>query len=173
MASFQYGGGTFLSSPFFVEAVLPFLLVFALSFAILQKSKVLGEGKAKVDAIVAMVLGLITIAFEAQTGIIVRMIPFLAVALVTVFAFLLLWAFVYKEGDFKVPETTQKVLGGLFFVVILGALLYYTGVWDYIKDVFNGNGSPLIGNVIMFLIVAAAVGVVLYAGNKSGGETKK
>ena len=57
-------GGTILSSQLFVEVILPFLLVFAVVFAILQKTKILGEGKKQIDAIVSLVIGLIVIAFS-------------------------------------------------------------------------------------------------------------
>ena len=49
------------SNPFFTEMLLPFLLVFVVVFAILQKSKILGDGKAQIDAIVGLVIGLILI----------------------------------------------------------------------------------------------------------------
>jgi hypothetical protein len=42
---FVYGGPTLLSHPLFIEAILPFLLIFAVVFAVLQKSRILGEGK--------------------------------------------------------------------------------------------------------------------------------
>ena len=43
-------------NPFFTEMLLPFLLVFVVVFAILQKTKILGEEKAQIDAIVALLL---------------------------------------------------------------------------------------------------------------------
>jgi len=42
----QVGGATILTSPFFVNYILPFILVFTVIFALLQKSKILGGGKA-------------------------------------------------------------------------------------------------------------------------------
>ena len=68
---------TILQSPIFMEVLLPFILVFTVVFAVLQKTKVLGEAKSQVDALVALSVGLITVAFGYATGIIVNLIPFL------------------------------------------------------------------------------------------------
>ena len=43
----------------FQEFILPFLLVFTIVFAVLEKTKLLGDGKKQLDAIVAFVVGLI------------------------------------------------------------------------------------------------------------------
>ena len=83
-------GSTILSSDLFVNAVLPFLLVFVVIFAILQKSKILGDEKKQIDAIVALVIGLIVISFGYATGVIVSLIPFLAVSAIIILVFLLL-----------------------------------------------------------------------------------
>ena len=61
---------TILSSPIISEAVLPFILIFTVVFAILQKSSILGKDKKQIDAMVALVFGLITITFARAVGII-------------------------------------------------------------------------------------------------------
>ena len=61
MALLPTGGPTLLSHPIFVETILPFLLVFTLVFAVLQKSKILGDNKKQIDAIVSLVVGLLLI----------------------------------------------------------------------------------------------------------------
>ncbi|MCF7862287.1 hypothetical protein K9M79_08685 [Candidatus Woesearchaeota archaeon] len=41
-----------------MEALLPFLLIFVLIFAILQKTKVLGDGRKNFNVVLAMIMGL-------------------------------------------------------------------------------------------------------------------
>ena len=65
---------TFFTNPLFVETILPLLLVFVLVFAVLQKTKILGEGKRQIDAIVALVVAMIFVAFGQATNIVVKMI---------------------------------------------------------------------------------------------------
>ena len=80
---------TLFTSALFVETVLPFLLVFTIVFAVLEKTKILGDGQKRVDAIVALVIGLIFVAFGNATDIVVRMIPVLGVALVVILVFMM------------------------------------------------------------------------------------
>src|SRR3989344_5787366 len=81
---------TIFTNQLFVETVLPFVLVFTIVFAILQKTSILGKDKKQIDAIVALVIGLTFVAFPAPTEIVVKMIPVLGVALATIFVFLIL-----------------------------------------------------------------------------------
>ena len=89
-----------LISPFFINYILPFVLVFTLTFAILQKTKLLGEEKKQIDALVSLVIGLILIAFPFAREIVVKLMPFLAVSLIILLVFMLLYGFIMgKSGD--------------------------------------------------------------------------
>ena len=105
---FTYGGQTILSHPLFIETILPFLLIFTIVFAVLQKSKIFGDGKKQIDAIVALVFGLLAIAFAQATGIIIQLIPFLAVSLVIILVFMILVGSFGKPGNDLFSETWKK-----------------------------------------------------------------
>src|SRR3989344_5302985 len=100
-----------LLNPFVTNVILPFVLVFVVIFAILQKSKILGEGKRQIDALVALVIGLIVISFGFATGIIVSLVPFLAVAVVIILIFMILYGMVYKEGEFEMGKGLRRTFG--------------------------------------------------------------
>ena len=113
---------------FFTEMLLPFLLVFVVVFAILQKSKILGGDKAQIDAIVALVVGLILIGVPGPRDIIVGIMPWLAVGVAVILVFLILYGFV--AGDLSTtPEKWMKVafgiLAGIFTVAVV---LYISGL---------------------------------------------
>ena len=67
--------------------ILPFLLVFVIIFAILQKSKILGAGKAQIDALVSLVIAIVLIVFPTPRDIIVNLVPWLAVGVVVILVF--------------------------------------------------------------------------------------
>ena len=164
---------TLLSSPLFVEAILPFLLVFTLVFAVLQKTEILGKGKRQVDAIVAFVIGLIVISFGYATGIIISIVPFLAVAVVIILVFMLIYgmAFTGRSGDeFKLSGGVKATIGIIAAIGVVIATLVATGGWAYLSDLFTkeGNGSVWLTNLIFIAIVAIAVAVVIM-----GGKEKK
>lgn len=165
---------TFLSSPLIQEVVLPFLLIFAVIFAVLQKTEILGKGKKQIDAIVALVVGLIFVSFARYVKVVAELMPFLAVAIVVILVFMILWGMVFKEGEFAVPSGVKWAIFGLIAVAVIVAVLVATGNWDYMKGLITGTGtgSDLATNVILVLLVVGAIVVVL-VGAKSGEEKKE
>ncbi len=152
---------TILSSPFIRDIVLPFLLVFAIMFAILQKSEILGKGKKQTDVIVALVVGLMVIAVGSVTNIITSLVPVLAAGLVVLLVFFLLWGFAFKEGTFEVHKSVQWLIGGLAAVAVIVATLYYTGGLDYVKGLVSGEGSSWATNILFVVLVAIAIAAVV------------
>ncbi|HVY01265.1 MAG TPA: hypothetical protein VHA12_00685 [Candidatus Nanoarchaeia archaeon] len=170
MASPTYGGFTILSSPFFVEGVLPFILVFSLVYAVLQKSKVLGEGKNQLDALVSFSVALLTIAFANAVSVIVQLVPVLAVGLVVLLVFMVMWGMAYEPGKFEMHKYVKYAIGILAAIVTAGAVLYYTGSIDTISDYFDTSSDGLWSNILFVVLVAGAIAVVMAFSGKSGGS---
>jgi len=162
---------TILSSPFVKDTVLPFLLVFALVFAILQKSEILGKERKQVDAIVALVVGLLVVAVGSATNIITGLMPILAVGLVVLLAFFLLWGFAFKQGEFEVHKNVKWIIGIAAAIAVIIGLLYLTGTWDYLKSMVGGGASNIVTNVVFIILIVIAVAVVVGFGGKP--ETTK
>lgn len=152
---------TILSNPLFVNTILPFILVFTVVFAVLEKSGILGKEKKQIDAIVALVIGLIVVSYAKATGIIVGLMPFLAVALVVILVFLILLGSLFKQGDFKVASGIQIAVGILAAIALVIAVLVITGVWGSLIALFTGGGGELASNVIFIVLILVAIGVVV------------
>jgi len=152
----------FFISGFFLDYILPFVLVFTLIFAILQKSEILGEGKKQNDSIVALVIGLILIAFPFARMIIVKLMPFLAVSIVILLVFMLLYGFVY-QGKVNLHKYLKLAFMIIFGLALITMVLYISGSWDFIYDfLFQRQGSSQIWiNVFLIVIMAGAIIAVL------------
>jgi len=152
------------TSVFFTEGVLPFLLVFVLVFAVLQKTKVLGDGNSKVDSILALVIGLILIGVPAPRQLIIDIIPWLAVALVVLLVFFLIYGF--GASDVKngmiLPDWFKKysLWAALVFVVLL-VITVVIG-WDTINGWF---GSGWMNNLLVILVIVVALWAALGKNN--------
>lgn len=157
---------TILSSPLVKDMLLPFLLVFAIVFAVLQKSKIFGEGKKQIDAIVSVVVALLVVAVGTTTHIITSLMPILAVGLVALLAFMLMWGFAFKEGTFDMGNGVRWTIGVLAAVVVVVSLIYFTPAWDYIRNMVSGQGSNVLANVIFIVLIVAGVIAVVYGGKK-------
>jgi peptidoglycan/LPS O-acetylase OafA/YrhL len=160
----------FLSYPIFQDIVLPFILVFALVFAILQKSKLLGEGKQQIDAIIAFVIAGILVAFSTQVLWLRHFTVFLVIGLFILFVFMLIYGFAYGDtkGDPLAGEKWVKpTIGIISFVAVIIAAVVITGYWDKVLDFFKNN--ELGANIIFVVLIIVAILVVL----KTGGSGKK
>jgi len=164
----QTAGGTILSSPFFVNSVLPFILIFTVVFAILQKTQILGKGKKQIDAIVSLVIGLIVISFANAVGIITSLLPFLAVSAVIILVFMILYGMLFKEGEFEMNKGLRIAFGILIGLAVIIAVLISTGAWEYIKYnwIYAGDSSALVTNLIFLFIVIVAIVVVVVPWSK-------
>src|SRR3989344_6578327 len=97
------------------EVLLPFLLVFTLSFGVLQKSKILGKMK-QLNIIVSFVIALLFVRNQILVGLVNRFLPNVSIFMIIILMFLLLVGiFVGKEH----AGWTGNVLGLAFFVSII------------------------------------------------------
>ena len=160
---------TIFTSPIFTEMILPFLLVFVLVFAILQKSKVLGEGKSQIDALVSLAIGLILIVFPTPRDIVVNITPWLGVGVVVMLVFMILYGFV--AGDLSKADDWMKItfgiLAGLFTI---GVVIYVTGLYKVIGGWVSGGDSDIWANVIMIILVVGAMAVAVFTGKKKADK---
>ena len=156
---------TILQHWILTQFVYPFLLVFFIVFAALEKLKLLGgDEKRQLNALVSFVIGLIFVGAIFPKLVVANMILFLTVSLVVVFVFLLLWGFVMGEGikiDDKSP--LKYASAGLIFLAVAVAVLWATGIWDEVYTfLFERTWSEEFWtNTIFVLAVVGALGAML------------
>ncbi len=160
---------TIFSSPL-GQAVLVFVLVFTIVFAILQKSKILGEGKKQIDALVALSIALLAIGAGYAMNLITRLAPFLSVSLVIILVFLLLTAFFFK-AEFDIGKGLRIFFGIVAFIAVVIVVLYITDSFGAIANFFTGNTS-IVGNLLLLVVVAVAIWLALRKEESGGGASK-
>ncbi|MEK6927524.1 MAG: hypothetical protein AABX11_03765 [Nanoarchaeota archaeon] len=146
------------------QSVFVFILLFTLVFGILQKSKLFGEDKRQVDALIALAIALLVISVGYALDIITRLVPFLAVGLVIILAFILLIGLFYKD-KFEAEDGIKYTVMGIAFLALTFAVLYFTGAWDYLTVLWNDPSSNIIGNVVIVLVLIG-VFLLVWFGNK-------
>ena len=156
---------TFLRHPIFSQFILPFLLIFFIIFAILEKTKLFGEDKKRLNALISFVVGLIFVSIAHPALVIENLILFLTIAIVIVFIVLLLWGFLFgsiKEGF--TPEPWMKiVLGGLIGIAVIIGVLWATGLYESLSTFFVGKewSSAFFTNLIFLVVIAVALAIIL------------
>lgn len=158
-----------LASDFVTRIILPFVLVFTLIFAILEKTKILGDDKKQINAILAFVTGLIVISFRQATDVIVNIMPVMAIIAVALLLFLMLYFFSSGQAkDFSMNSGLKTVLGVIVGGVLLIALAYFSGAWSYISGLSSSGGGVLKAIIFVAIIVGAVI-FVLKSAEKKGG----
>jgi len=150
----------------FREFILPFLLIFTIVFAILEKTKVLGDDKKQTDAIVAFVIGLIFVSVVYPKEVVNNMILFLTVALVVAFVALLLWGFLMGEEAKIIPgdaKWIKWVVAIGVIVVVLGAFFWAAGIDSNVLNfLFKESWSKTFWtNAAFVVVIAIAIALVL------------
>lgn len=146
-------------NPLLTNILLPFLLVFVVVFAILEKTNVLGEGKKYANLIVAIIVGLLFIGAQSLVGFTIRLLPLVTVLIVVLLGYFLIFGFV----GIHLTKGMQIVLGIVFGLAFIGAVLWATGLLEKVKGTIN---EGTIGVIVFLLILGGAIALVLSAKGK-------
>jgi peptidoglycan/LPS O-acetylase OafA/YrhL len=150
-------------APFFLDYILPWVLVFTLLFAILQKTKLLGDDVKQINALIASVVGLILIA-SPFSRIVVILMPFLAISAVVLLIFLLLYGFISgkKEGD-MLSENWKRAWVTILAIALASVLLMVSGYWGFVYSYLfeRPEGAQVWINGLLVIVIIGALVAVL------------
>lgn len=164
-------GETFLQYWLVSDFILPFFLIWFIAFAILEKTKLLGDGRHQLNTLIAAVLGLIFVSSVFPKQVVGNLILFLTVAIVVVFVGLLLWGFA-TGGEAKIPDGV-KVLGAIAIVIAVGIAVlwavglrveFFNNLFDFL---FNSSWSTAFWTNVSFIVVIAIAAALLWVGSKA------
>jgi hypothetical protein len=163
------------SAPIFMDFILPFILVFTLVFAILQKTKLFGESTKQINAILGLVIGLILIAFPFSRDFVVLLMPFLAVSIVILLMFMMVYGFIWNHKDDPLQNKWVKVAVSVVFVLaLITIVLLVGGWWDGVYNFLfeRETSSQIWVNALLVVVIGAAVIAVL-KGKEEDNEKDK
>lgn len=103
--------------------IFAFVLVFVLAYAVLAKTKILGESKA-INTVISLIFAIIFISFSSVRSYLVNVTLWFTVILTILFFFLLIIVFIIKE-----PASFMKPLA-IVFIILLSLIaiiaIFYT-----------------------------------------------
>lgn len=171
------------------DVVLPFLLVFTLMFAILEKTRVLGVEKIKdkelpkanLNAMVAFVTAFFVIASTRLVSIISEIMANVVLLVILSTCFLMLVGSFWGEGEFSLKDDRFKGWFSFFMVtmfiglvvIFLNALGWLGKVIDWLKNHWTENATA---SVILIIVVVGFMFFITYekkeesAGSGKGKE---
>lgn len=174
----------------FFRVVLPFLLVFALVYAIVMKSGILGKADQpwtrNIAAILALAIAFIFIAYTPAVEVLAILIPQASFVLVVALMLMMVIALVFP-GMFKWIGNEQKIspwliIPGIAILIIFIAITGYA-VGERVPFLYGFAqmfmGSMAIGEDAINMLVAFAVivvipivviGLILWGGKGGSGK---
>src|SRR3989344_6232364 len=148
---------------------LPFLLIFTVVFAVLQKAQIFGQDK-KVHAIIALVVGLISVTNEFVMAKINAFLPNVSLLIVIILMFLLL----VGALSGSLASITGKWAMGVAGVFVLWALIAdFVGPNIGLSNWWYGFSNEAKATAIFIAIIVAVVALFAFGGEGARKKKKK
>lgn len=144
--------------------VIPFLLIFAVVFAILQKTKILGDGNNGILAIISVAVGLLSLQFDFVSVFYADIFPKFGIGLSIFLVLIIFLGFFMPDRD-----VTKGLAGGwIGYVVGIGVVLWALSSWDQFGSF--GFGAWFEEYFWSLIILGAVIGIIAKV---AGGNGKK
>jgi hypothetical protein len=163
------------------DVVLPFLLIFTIVFAILERTKIFGTEKIgkeettrkNLNSIAAFVIALLVVASSQIVAVINASIAKIVLLLVLSISFLILIGTFYGKGD-EVALTGKWKTAGMIFMAV-GILLIFANELGWLKPTYDYLtthwDSSVVGSIILVIVIVWFVAFV--SGGKEEPKTEK
>ena len=135
--------------------IFGFLLVFTVMYAILAKTKILGEAMGT-NLIVSFIFAIIFVSFAPGVRYVQTVLPWFVVLIISLFFFLLIVGFSQKDVDkFMKPAVSWAFIGLLAVVFLWSAIVVFNPFLQPYVDRFTYD-DRISGAVLLLAIAAAA-----------------
>ena len=144
--------------------VIPFLLIFAVVFAILQKTKILGENRT-IEAIVAIAIGMLALLNDHVPIFFSNIFPKFGIGLAVFLVLIILIGFFHTdEGK---ATSAIKWIG---WVTGIGVVLWALTSWNYWTGLDDFGLGWWLREYFWSLIILAGIIVIIVVIAKSGKD---
>ena len=138
--------------------VIPFLLIFAVIFAILDKTNILGENKT-IESIVAASIGLLSLQFDFVSEFFAVIFPRFGIGISIFIVLLIMLGFFYNGEDLK-----KGKVAWIGWVVGIGVVLWSLSAWDQWSGQ-AGFGGFFVENIWSIIVLAILITIVIVTAN--------
>lgn len=146
------------------DALLPFLLIFVIMFAIFQKTRILGENQRRFNTIVSLVIALLVViphilGVYPNDADVVRIIntaiPQVSLVVVAIVMLLILVGILGGERNWM----GGSLSGWIAIIAFLGVLWIFLGawlgweIWYWLESFFGSDAIAIIVMILVFAII--------------------
>lgn len=156
----------------FFSFVLPFLMIFALTYGILNNINLFGQNSKGINVILSISVGFMALQFGFVSYFFAELFPRMGVMLSIILAGLVLMGLFFKfKNDDGSPTAAIKIFG---FFIVLGiiAIVYQSLAGSFGWAVF-GSGWQIgyflernLGSILVFALLIGAILAIAFGGSK-------
>lgn len=163
--------GWIFGSPVFTNIILPFVLMFVVVFAILEKTQILGKEKRQINAIVSFIFSLMFLAVPGVIGMTQKMIPIIGMIIIILLSFMMLFGFVGGQtGEKGLNKGLKITFGILIGISMIVMIMWATGILPSMSSFFSND--EVVSTTIFIVFIIAIFSVVLSTTPKEEGSKK-
>ena len=150
---------------------LPFLLLFAVVFGILEKSKIFakdGTSNKGVDAIIALAIALLSLQFDFVSTFFATIFPRFGVGIAIFLVLILLAGLFYKE------QNDRKTFFTIGMIIAAAVILWAITSWNFWGDPFGISWwfEEYFWAIVIGILIIVGIGAVIgFGGGSSGGSS--
>lgn len=161
-----------ISGIFLFMPIFSFLFVFFIVYAVLAKTKILGEGSF-INVLISFIMAIIFISFSSLELYVQTIVPWFLVLFICVFLVLLIAGLSSKNLDWIMKPTFGWVIIGILVIIFLiSAIKVFNPVFHPDLVITSGEGTSLLeqlsygldGRVfgtVLLIIIASAVAYII------------
>ena len=154
------------------DYLLPFILIFAIIFAILEKTKILGTDKSNINAVVAFVVGFLLIVQQGIVATINNFLPRVSLIII-IFLMALLVIAMLAGKEYKGLQGTLFTFAAIISIIaIIIALSPDIGFSTYITSwgISEQDQETLLGiGILVFLLIIITI---IITGKRKGTQNE-
>ena len=165
----------------FFRVILPFLLVFTVVYALLEKTKIFGMQeindkkypRKNINAMVAFVIALLVVSARNVVTALQTSLPNVVMLIIVILAILIgVGMFWSGEKEFSLFDKLPKlsyVLIAIVILILVGIFLDSFGALKNVLNFFRFNyDRPVVTSIALLIVVA----IIIYLIVRNGGEKK-
>lgn len=181
MASVLRGTIDFLQDFGLFDVILPFLLIFAIIFAILEKTLILGKEKdgspkKNLNSIVALVVALLFVSANKAVNLITNALPNIALMIVIGLSFLLMLGIFWKTEEFDFRNKSKGWYITFSIIMFIALIVIFLGAYEIspgtsaLSQIFDSVEGGIFQDILIGIVVLGAIiGIIMYVTHKPKG----
>ena len=143
--------------------LLPFLMIFAVVFGILNKCNILGDNKG-VQATIALAIGLLALQFDYVSNFFASIFPYAGIGIAVLLVAMILMGLIAGEENVEWAKFVWFGIGFIIFIAVLLTSISDFSWWGGAAYGWGESWPAILAAIIVLLLIALVVW---------GGEGKK